>query len=47
LPAAEASYDWGHNVISLVLGAYLIGTLALRTFLWREPRGSLLPRADP
>jgi len=42
LPAAEAAYDWGHNVISLVLAAYLAGTLALRTFIWREPDGHCL-----
>jgi hypothetical protein len=46
LPAAEAAYDWGYNVISLILAAYLAGALALRTFIWREPNGSCLACSD-
>jgi hypothetical protein len=46
LPAAEAAYDWGYSAISVVLGVYLAGTLALRTFIWREPDGSRLARSD-
>jgi len=41
-PAAEAAYDWGYNVISLVLAVYLVGVLVLRTFVWREPGDSLV-----
>jgi hypothetical protein len=37
LPAAEAAYDWGYNVISIILAVYLAGALALRAFIWREP----------
>ncbi|MBW2542278.1 MAG: DUF2029 domain-containing protein [Deltaproteobacteria bacterium] len=37
LPASKAAYDWGFNAISVVLAAYLAGTLALRAFVWREP----------
>ncbi len=37
LPAAEAAYDWGYNVISIILAIYLAGALALRAFIWREP----------
>jgi hypothetical protein len=46
LPAAEAAADWGYSAISVVLGVYLAGTLALRTFIWREPDGSRLARSD-
>jgi len=46
LPAAEAAVDWGHNVISVILAVYLTATLALRTFIWREPNDSCQPRAD-
>jgi hypothetical protein len=46
LPAAEAAHDWGYNVISLILAVYLVGTLALRTFIWREPDAPCLPRTD-
>jgi hypothetical protein len=46
LPAAEAAYDWGYNVISLILAVYLAGTLALRAFIWREPNGSCLACSD-
>jgi hypothetical protein len=42
LPAAEAAYDWGYSAISVILAVYLTGTLALRTFIWREPNGSCL-----
>ena len=45
LPAAEAAYDWGYNAISVILAVYLAGTLALRTFIWREPDGSRLARS--
>jgi hypothetical protein len=38
LPAAEVAQDWGYNAISVVLAVYLAGTLALRAFIWREPR---------
>jgi hypothetical protein len=37
LPAAEAAQDWGYTAISVILAVYLAGTLALRTFIWREP----------
>jgi len=40
LPASEAASDWGFNVISIILAVYLAGTLALRTFVWRDPDGS-------
>ena len=46
LPAAEAASDWGYSVISVILTVYLVGTLALRAFLWREPDGSSLTRSD-
>jgi hypothetical protein len=46
LPAAEAATDWGYNAISVILAVYLAGTLALRTFVWREPDGSRLARSD-
>jgi len=46
LPAAEIAYDWGYSAISVILGVYLAGTLALRTFIWREPDGSGLARSD-
>ena len=46
LPAAEAAQDWGHNAISVIVVVYLAVTLALRTFIWREPNGSCLPRTD-
>jgi hypothetical protein len=46
LPAAEAAYDWGYNVISIILAVYLAGTLALRTFIWREPGGSGLAGSE-
>ncbi len=39
LPSSEAAYDWGHCVLSVVLGVYLAAALALRAFVWREPRG--------
>lgn len=43
LPAAEFAYDWGFNAISMVLAVYLVATLALRTFIWREPGPPGLP----
>jgi hypothetical protein len=46
LPAAGAALDWGYNVISVILAVYLAGTLALRTFIWREPDGSCLAGSD-
>jgi hypothetical protein len=46
LPAAEAAYDWGYCAISVVLGAYLAGTLALRAFIWHEPDGPRLACSD-
>ena len=46
LPAAEAAFDWGHNLISIILAVYLAGTLVLRTFIWRDPGGSCLPRIN-
>jgi len=46
LPAAEAAYDWGYSAISVILAVYLAGTLALRTFIWREPDGSRLACSD-
>ena len=46
LPAAEAATDWGYSAISVIMAVYLVGTLALRTFIWREPDGSCLARSD-
>jgi hypothetical protein len=46
LPTANVAYDWGYNVISVILGIYLAGTLALRTFIWREPAESCLACSD-
>jgi hypothetical protein len=46
LPTAEAVYDWGYNIISIILAIYLAVTLALRTFIWREPNGSSLTCPD-
>jgi hypothetical protein len=46
LPAAEVAYDWGYSAISVIFAVYLAGTLALRTFIWREPDGSCLARSD-
>jgi hypothetical protein len=46
LPAAEAAQDWGYNAISVILAVYLAGTLALRTFIWREPDAHCPPHTD-
>jgi len=46
LPASEAANDWGYCVLSVILGAYLVVTLALRAWVWRRPRGPLLFVAD-
>jgi len=46
LPASEAALDWGYNAISVILAVYLAGTLALRTFIWREPDGPCLADSD-
>ncbi|MBW2577463.1 MAG: DUF2029 domain-containing protein [Deltaproteobacteria bacterium] len=47
LPASESAFDWGFNAISVVLAAYLAGTLALRAFIWREPERAALSRTAP
>jgi hypothetical protein len=47
LPASVSAYDWGFNAISIALAAYLVGTLALRAFIWREPERTALSRTAP
>ncbi len=37
LPAAEAAYDRGYTIISVLLAVYFACVLALRSFAWREP----------
>jgi hypothetical protein len=46
LPAAAAAKDWGYSAISVVVAVYLVGTLTLRTFIWREPDASALATTD-
>jgi hypothetical protein len=46
LPAAGAATDWGYSAISVVFAIYLVVTLALRAFLWRESDSPCLPGSD-
>jgi hypothetical protein len=46
LPVAWAANDWGYCAISVTLAAYLVVTLTLRTFIWREPKGLALATTD-
>jgi hypothetical protein len=46
LPAAWAAKDWGYCAISVTLAAYLVVTLTLRTFIWREPKGLALATTE-